>query len=381
MKQKTLLAGLIIAGAIPTYAEVNFIEQIDLASGLIYHVYVDGPAEGESKSGKQLSPMPSGEAGSTYHLYSTGLAPDNTVYLLDEKYVAAYTPSSIISITSEDPHPTPRTRADEPFTVDIKVDGLLEKTPETPKAALNVYIKQLSINYDPKLDRALAGGSDDELLTDDFFIVENAEIQRTGMTKLTSDTYFKERGEEVFRAYALPDSNLDWLQIASEKIQVWPIADVAISGITHGQKITRNLPNITIDLTDLYPESSTKVQIYKGAQALGTTGTIIDGSVVTFNSIVPQDSQIFVRNWDSYGTDDGIYTLEVITTTPFDNRAPERLAWVTFEVDRTIEFHGSITSSDSSDSSDFPTSPSDSSSPMTLQFSSEIGIENNDHRP
>jgi len=346
LKQKSLLAGLIITGAIPAYAEVDFIEQIEHASDIIYHVYVDGPQEGESKNGDQISPMPIGETGSTYHLYSTGLAPDNSVYLLDEKYVAAYTPTTTISITSEDPHPNPRTRADEPFTVDIKVEGLLQKTIDTPKAALNVYIQQLSINYDPLLDRARADGTTEELLTDDFFIVENAEIQRTGMTKLTSDTFFKERGEEVFRAYALPDTNLDWLQIASGKIQIWPIADASISGVTHGQQITRSLPNIAVDLTDLYPDSSTKLQIYEGPQTLGTTGTIIEGSLVTFNSITPQDAQILVSNWDSYATVDGEYTIEVITSTPFDNRAPERLAWITFEIDRTIILHGSVTSSE-----------------------------------
>ncbi len=345
-KNLSLLIGLAITGVTPAIAAVDFIEQVDLESGMVYQVYVDGPEEPGSKNGEQVSPMPVGSQGSTFALYAKGLDPDDTIYLLEEKYVAAYTPEAVITITSEDPHPTPRTRADEPFTVSVKVDGLLSPGADVPEAALNVYLQQVSLDYDDLLDRAPTDGTAQEVLTDDFFIVENGEIERVGMTKLTSDIFFKERGEEIFRAFALPDADLDWLQIASGRVQVWPIADVAIEGMAPGAKITRSLPDLTISLKDLYPDSTTTVQIYKGSQALGTAGTLIEGSRVAFNSIVPQDAQILVRNWDRYAADDGTYTLEVITVTPFDNRAPERLAWLTFEVDRTIKMNGSATTSE-----------------------------------
>ncbi|BDS08516.1 hypothetical protein NT6N_35560 [Oceaniferula spumae] len=346
IQQKTAITGMLIALNISASASVDFIEQVDLDSGLIYQVYVAGPEEPGSKNGEQISPMPVGPSGSTYALYAKGLEPDETIYLLDEKYVAAYTPEATITITSEDPHLTPRTRADEPFTVDVNVKGLLTPGEGVPEAALNVYFEQSTLKYDDVLDRAPTDGTAEEVLNDDFFIVENSDLQRTGMTKLTSPVFFKERGEEIFRAYALPDADLDWLQIASGRIQVWPIADVEITGIDPNVKITRSLPDLTINLTDLYPDSKTTVQIYKGSQALGTTGTQIAGAEIVYNSIVPQDGQILVRNWDSYAVDDGTYTLEVITVTPFDNRAPERLAWVTFYVDRTIEMKGSVISSE-----------------------------------
>ncbi len=342
----SLLLGLCITGVNPALAAVDFIEQVDLESGLVYQVYVDGPEEPGSKNGEQVSPMPVGAQGSTFALYAKGLDPDDTIYLLDEKFVAAYTPEATITVSSEDPHPTPRTRADEPFTIDVKVDGLLSPGVGVPEAALNVYLQQISLDYDEELNRAPIDGTAQEVLNDDFFIVENTEIQRTGMTKLTSDIFFKERGEEIIRAFALPDADLDWLQIASARVQVWPIADVSITGMAPGAKITRSLPDMTINLEDLYPDSTTTVQIYKGTQALGTTGTLIEGSRVSFNTIVPQDSQILLRNWDRYATEDGTYTLEVITVTPFDNRAPERLAWLTFEVDRTIKVNGSATTSE-----------------------------------
>lgn len=352
IKYSALITGLILTGYLPAYSGVDLIEQHvlddddDPTNDVFYHVYVDGPEEPGSKNGTELSPMPVGPFGSVYQLRAKGLDPDDTIYPLDSKYVAAYTPEATIIITSEDPHPTPRTRADEPFSVDVKVEGLLEPGVDVPEAALNVYMKQLRMDYDDILDRAPTDGTAEEILTDDFFIVENSEIQRTGMTKLTSDVYFKERGEEIFRAYALPDADLDWLQIASARIQVWPIADVEILGLAENQKITRSLPDLTIALTDLYPDSTTTVQIYKGAQALGSEGVEVEGSRISFNSIVPQDAQLLVRNWDRYAVDDGIYTIEVITVTPFDNRAPERLAWLTFEVDRTITMKGSATTSE-----------------------------------
>ena len=339
------VCGLVIP-AVPAMAAVDFIEQVDLDTGLIYQVYVDGPEEAGSKNGTQLSPMPVGPKGSTYALYAKGLDPDDTIYLLDEKYVASYTPESVISITSEDPHPTPRTRADEPFTVNVETKGLLAPGVGVPEAALNVYLQQLKLDYDEELNRAPVDGTAQEILTDDFFIVENSEVQRRGMTKLSSEVFFKERGEEIFRAFALPDADQDWLQIASARVQVWPIADVEIEGLAPGAKITRSLPNLTINLKDLYPDSTTSVKIYKGSEALGTEGTLVEGASVSYNSIVPQNAQILLRNWDQYATDDGTYTLEIITTTPFDNRAPERLAWLTFDVDRTIEVNGSATTSE-----------------------------------
>ncbi|MBT8037474.1 MAG: hypothetical protein KJO21_08010 [Verrucomicrobiae bacterium] len=346
IKRSALLSSLLIAGTIPSIQAVDYIEQVDLETGLVYQIYVttgDGTISGD---GTIISPMPVGNDGSTYQLYAEGLPPDSTMYLLDEKYVASYTPEAHIVISSEDPHPTPRTRADEPFTIDIEVKGLLAPGEDVPEAALNVYFQELTMNYDPVLDRATDPDPANETLENDFFIVENSEVQRTGMTRLDSNVFFKERGEEIFRAYALPDADLDWLQIASEKIQVWPIADVAITGMEPDQQITRSLPDLNISLTDLYPDSTTIVQVYKGSQALGTQGVEVEGSRVSFNSIVPQDAQIVLRHWDKYAPDDGDYTVEVITVTPFNNRQPERLVWLSFSVDRTIEMNGSSTTSE-----------------------------------
>ena len=61
---------------------------------------------------------------------------------------------------------------------------------------------------------------------------------------------------------------------------------------------------------------------------------------------VDAPAMIPVTNWDQYVTEDGIYTLEVNTITPFNNGNPERILAVTFEVDRTIQLVGSTTTSE-----------------------------------
>ena len=75
----SLLIGLAITGVTPAFAAIDFIEQVDLETGLVYQVYVDGPDEPGSKNGEQVSPMPVGASGSTFALYAKGLDPDDTI--------------------------------------------------------------------------------------------------------------------------------------------------------------------------------------------------------------------------------------------------------------------------------------------------------------
>ncbi len=360
IKSLPQIAGLVMMTALTVEANdsPDFIEQIDLHHGTISHNWLSGTTDEGSHSGTETAMDAIGIAGATFALYAKGLAPDDTVYLLDEATVEAYTPRANINITSQDPHPTTRTRADVPFDVDISVTGLKSPSQTDHESALNVYVKQLSKKYDPvtNIQAALPEGSesDAEILIDDFFIIQDTlsvdpnvdppQIDIT--TKITNADPYKQRGEVIFRAFALPDADLGWRQIASDNVQVWPVADVEIQGINMNQRITRTLPNLTIEMVDLYPDSTTSVQIYKGTAALGQAGSQIEGSSVSFNAATPQNAQVLVANWDSYALDDGIYTIEVITMTPFNNREPERLAWVSFEVDRTIELNGSTTTSE-----------------------------------
>ena len=58
---------------------------------------------------------------------------------------------------------------------------------------------------------------------------------------------------------------------------------------------------------------------------------------------VPEDKTLNLSDFDAIfdGGGDGQWTMEVIISTPF---GLDRLAYVTFNLDRTIEFNGSITS-------------------------------------
>ena len=93
----------------------------------------------------------------------------------------------------------------------------------------------------------------------------------------------------------------------------------------------------------MYPGSSTYTQVYKGPPALGTNGITVPGGAWNNTKAVPEDKILPVSDYDAVFDEggDGQWTMEVITSTPF---GLDRLAYVTFYLDRTIEFNGSITS-------------------------------------
>jgi hypothetical protein len=112
-----------------------------------------------------------------------------------------------------------------------------------------------------------------------------------------------------------------------------------------------------LTLKNLYPDSRTYAQIYPGPAVLGTQGAIIGGTDRKYGKFynpdqaeeptnVPQNLSLTIEDLSKYAAADGIYTLEVITCTPFFNREPERLLTVTFEVDRVITSRGQISTTE-----------------------------------
>ena len=61
---------------------------------------------------------------------------------------------------------------------------------------------------------------------------------------------------------------------------------------------------------------------------------MIDGSI-------PRDETVLLTDWDSVIDEDGKWTLEIITVTPF---GADRLAFIEFVVERTIRVNGTVTS-------------------------------------
>jgi len=357
MKTKNYLMGLVslIAAQAAWAQSGDLIQQVNydaLGTAYVYHVYVNGPGANGTASGSAVSPVAVMEGGALYQLYAAGSDSDTALHLIDEQMVGAYTPVSTITIESIDPYPITRTRADQPFTVTVQAAGLLPDDPTAPDGAKKLLVESVGVYYDLEDNRVPIGEDEEEDILGDFYVIGNGEVSRSGTTAMSSDVANKQRGEERFNAYALPDSNLGWLKIQSKKIQVWPVAEAGITGIVHGDSFQGDLPNVTVEFTDLYPSSHTYVHVYEGEQRVGASNPRrLESSEVRANTLVPQNAKVALTDWE----DDllrngetvlptGFYTLEVVTVTPFNNGEPEALTWVTFFVDRTIQINGNVTS-------------------------------------
>lgn len=336
---KTLICSLGILGAVApgTMAQMwtNFIRQTQYPSGVQWDVPV-------ASAGNQLSPLPVDQSGARFELWTVKSQPVVS-YLLDSQYVGTYVPSAGVVFSSEDPYAViPRTRADRPFTVEITVSGLLD-TAEAPPASKSVQLRRYVQDYG-------AEGTGEELNRDLATLLSEATIQSNGTTILSyaitaipGADRSRVRGEERFAVYSLPDYQAAEDQLASAYIQIWPLASGSISGLSQGVKIKAAAPTLTLTLENLYPSSQTYAQVYRGDPVLGTQGAIVPGSALVVNDSVPRNATLSVAEWDEVLTEDGRWTLELLTSTVF---GLERLACVSFDLDRTIRLNGSVTTAD-----------------------------------
>jgi hypothetical protein len=330
-------------------AYINQIVETDVGTGEMLGTPSTGLADYGTKDADTAVP----EAGVKYELFTILATPPYTEYLLDSKSVGAYLPAATLSITTEDPYTViPRTRADRQITVSVKVSGLLSGETD-PDASKSVNFLHHIQSYD--------GGTGIGINRDNATLLTTESITGNGdksftysVTSIPSTDLSKTRGEERFSVYSLPHTvvsslgtyNVPASQLASKYVQIWPVAEGSIAGISPGQKVLFALPQVTLTYKDLYPSSTTYAQVYKGSQSLGTVGVVVPGSAKTYAETVPQDATLTLTNWDSVFDSDGTWTIEVVTVTPFNSGNPERLAYVTFDLDRTIEVNSNITTSD-----------------------------------
>lgn len=310
----------------------NFIRQVQLPTGVQWDASV-------APDGERASSLPVDIGGARFELWTVRSTPAAS-YLLDTRFVSAYAPAAEISITSEDPYQLiPRTRADRPFTVNISLNGLLTGSAD-PAAAKAVSLLRHVQSYGVKgsgegIDRTQA-----TLLTQSELSQNGARRLTYSLTSVPSADRTQARGEERFSVFSLPDGSVPASQLASRYIQIWPVATGSIGGITPGSKLRVRMPQLTFTLNDLYPSSHTFAQIYKGDPVLGTQGTLISGSSLVLNEPAAVDRVLLLSGYDTVVTGDGRWTIELLTTTPFGT---DRLAHVTFDVDRTIELRGTFT--------------------------------------
>lgn len=312
-----------------------FVRQIQMPDEAAWDVSV-------SQQGSQQSPLAINPNGARFELWTVRSNP-LTSYLLDTTYVNSYIPVSQISITSEDPYSViPRTRADRPFNVSITVSGM-STDPTAPPAALSVKLLRHVQAYSGNENGNSVNRAQATLLSQGSLNNNGTHTLNYTLTSIPGADRTKVRGEERFSVFSLADYQAPESQLASKFIQIWPMSGISITGIASGTVLKSSAPTVNVHLNDLYPDSFTYAQVYKGAPVLGTMGTKIPGASITVDNSVPQNEKIMLKNWDEVIPTDGLWTLEIITVTPFGT---DRLGYLPFTVDRAIKVNGTVTSLD-----------------------------------
>jgi hypothetical protein len=325
-----LLSGAALAQNGSTFT--NFIRQVQLPTGVEWDM-------GVAVKGESLSPLSIDPGGARFELWTVKASP-LTSYLLDSRYVGTYVPLAQVAIRTEDPYTIiPRTRADRPIYVDISISGLLTDA-GAPAASKSIKFLHHVQSYGASgtgigINRSLA------TLHSQVMMEQNGIQTLTyAVNSIPGANRAKIRGEERFSFFSLADYQAVESQLASGFVQVWPVADGSIAGITNNQMIRFALPAITVTLNDLYPSSHTYAQVYKGAPQLGRTGSIVPGSSLLVADTVPVSRVLTLSNYEGVFDEDGQWTMELVTETPF---GLERLQHVTFHLDRTIQMNSSVT--------------------------------------
>lgn len=331
MKKLTTL-GLLCSSTLQASEWVNFIRQTQVDSGVIWDMPV-------APTGNAPSMLTLENGGALFQLWTIEQS-EVQDYLLDQRLVGTYLPAAEIRIETGDPYPhVHRTRADQPFKVHIGVSGLLQGI-DFPAASKKVLLEQhlaTRSGHDELIDAvaAVSGMPHSEGVLD----VNGTHTLAFAASSLPSTDPTAAMGEEHFVVHALPDASMPQTQIATNHVQIWPVASGTIHGLAAEDVIRNDAPKITLELQDLYPSSTTYLQLYRGAAQLGTQGTTIDGSVLVLDRDRTVDRTLTIAEWSDLLEADGKHTLEIVTITPFGT---ERLSFVEFMVDRELHVNAHL---------------------------------------
>jgi len=332
---------LAASGMVSAQTFTNYIRQTQMPSGVTWDA-----SSVVANSGSKESELAINPTGARFDLWTLQASP-TAEYLLDTRYVSSYIPISEATITSEDPYTViPRTRADRPFTVSISVGGL--------RSGASDPAPSKSVSFLRHVQSYGVGGNGVNIDRTQAILLSQSSINANGvhtvqvtLNQVPGANRAKISGEERFSIFSLSDYQAPASQLASKFIQIWPVADGAISGITEGQVINSVCPTLTIALNDLYPKSNTSLQFYKGP-LLGVSDSKrnIAGFInflpwsVNHDSALPKSVVETLGDYDRSFDSDGIWTIELVTSTPF---GIDRLAHVTFNLDRTMKVNATIT--------------------------------------
>ena len=158
-------------------------------------------------------------------------------------------------------------------------------------------------------------------------------------TNLTGPDLTRVSGEEVFTITAQADFGVSATILDSEKVQIWPIATGEITGLTPS-RYYEEVPPVSINLENLYPDSTTYLRVYEGPRREfpGKTKTV-NSSYVIIEDSIPRNRDLTVKGIDQYFTEEGLHTIELLHRTPFGT---DLLDSAEVNVDRTIEINGGV---------------------------------------
>ncbi len=265
--------------------------------------------------------------------------------LIAEKTVGAFIPQAAIVITSADPYFPPRTRADQPYSATIAISKLPTANAQVPEGVpTKVTLAKSYKLYEPTLHIPAENGSGQGSYDQGFEFSLNGTYSIPEIYQnLPGASPTKVIGEETFSASVKLGTGNSKATIGSSTVQIWPVCSAKIQGIEAGKRYSSPPQGGQVVLTDLYPDSVTYAQIYKGAPSLGSNGFRIPSSAFSINTFAPQNAVVPLVDLVNGITEDGIYTIEVLTITPFNNRQPERIAYLSFDLKRSINVHATVT--------------------------------------
>ena len=306
---KTILP-LFLLSVLPVAAEadkhVSFIRQQQQATGVIWDMPVSPIDEAPAA-------LLNNRGGTLLQLWSIEQE-DARDHLIDQKIVGPYLPVAAIKVKTLDPYkPVARTRVDQPFTVEINVTGLL--TGEGfPKSSTNVVLERHIANYQEAETALYSAAVISGAPYRSAYITNNGStILKFPASALTARDPTSATGEEHFVIHALSDGSLSQTQLASGFVQIWPIASGAIKGITHGDVLHGEAPQLELVLNDLYPRSDTCLMLFDGTQINGVQGTTLN--TFPMNRETCESHVLEVTDLDTQLSEDGTYTLALISDT------------------------------------------------------------------
>lgn len=335
MKKKfltqSILAGLFASQAFSQAdAEQEWnvtLRQRNLETGSVFYSSVD-------REGNAPSQAPVPEGGSEFTLWAYYNGPEGTQeHFIDSALVGSYLPKGKLWITTPDPYSggVPRTRIDQGFTLNFEVADL-----DTSAAATDAA-RKLLLDHDLAVatNAVPADGSLGEAV--DF---EQRFLERNGVgsirfpgSNIPGTDPFTDSGMEFFNLYALPDGDIAELQLSEARVQIWPLSSASFEGIESSASYNI-VPEISVQLENLYPESETWVQVYRGPESVGTNGTRLSESMAIVNDVKPDNKVLSFKTLNTILNDNGEWTFEVLTKTPF---GIERISWQTIVIDRNLE--------------------------------------------